>query len=357
MRKQDKYIFTGVTVAAVIVGLIDYFQQKEKLKRIGQKMTWENYNGLQAITKIAVSGIIGGFLGNEFYKREFKEDIKKEFSSDNFLKKILAEENVNNNPEKLRELKKVVKDVKSVLNDEFKKDLVNYPETIGSLVKRTAIVTTYDADIVLPIKKENQFGNLPNLSSTIHDKIKNRFTGIAEVKKSRKASSLIIQGNEGVHKIDIIYGRETNDYYRDRKLNLYVRPSFFWQKGKSFKTDINVQKNLVANKPKVREVIKLMKVYRDRNKLSIENPLIEQLVFEALSSYNFGKENSISENFEICLNYTSFRLSNRRILDYANSNNNFLNKLNESDKQTTVDLINSDLMKIKNKSHYFKEIF
>lgn len=357
MRKQDKYIFTGVAVAAGIVGLIDYFQQKEKLKRIGQKMTWENYNGLQALKKVTVFGIIGGIAGNEFYKWEFREESKKEFSSTNYLKKILAEENVNKNPEKLRELKQITKEVKTVLNEEFYHDLVNYPETIGSLEKRTAIGKTYDADIVLPIKKENQFGNLSNLSSSVHNKIANRFTGIAEVKKLRKASSLIFQGNEGTHKIDIIYGKEIGDYSSDRKLNLYVRPSFFWQKGKSFKTDINVQKSLLVNKPKVREVIRLMKTYRDRNNLSIENPLIEQLTFEALSAYNYGKEYSINENFEICLDYASFKLSNKRILDYANSNNNFLNKISESDKQATVDLINNDLMKIENNPHYFKEIF
>lgn len=357
MRKQDKYIFAGVALTAGVVGLIDYFQQKEKLKRSGQKMTWENYNGLQAFKKITVFGIVGGIAGNEFYKWEFREESKKDFSSNNYLKKILAEENINKNPEKLQELKLITKEVKTILNEEFYNDLVNYPETIGSLGKRTAIATRYDADIVLPIKKENQFGNLPNLSSTIHNKIENRFDGIAKVKKSRKASSLIFQGSEGIHKIDIIYGKETGNYSRDRKLNLYVRPSFFWQKGKSFKTDINVQKSLLINKPRVREVIKLMKIYRDNNILSIENPLIEQLAFEALSTYNYGKEYSLSENFETCLDYVSYKLSNKRVLDYANSNNNFLNKIDESSKQTAITLINNDLMKIENNPHYFKEIF
>ena len=98
MRKQDKYIFNGVAVAAGIVGLIDYFQQKEKLKRIVQKMTWGNYNGLQAFKKITVFGIVGGIVGNEVYKWEFGEESKKEFSSDNFLKNLVREENPNLNP-------------------------------------------------------------------------------------------------------------------------------------------------------------------------------------------------------------------------------------------------------------------
>lgn len=357
MRKQNRYIFTGVALTIGIVGLIDYFQQKEKLKRNGQKMNWGNYNGLQAFKKITVFGIVGGIVGNEFYKWEFDEESKKKFSSDNFLKKTLAEENVNTNPKKLQELKLITKEVKATLDEEFYNELVNYPETIGSLGKRTAIATTYDADIVLPIKKETQFRNLSNLSSTIHNKIENRFNGIAEVRKSRKASSLIFQGSEGTHKIDIIYGKETGNYSIDKKLNLYVRPSFFWQKGKSFKTDISVQKNLLINKPRVREVIKLLKVYRDRNNLALENTLIDQLSLGALSAYNYGKEFSISENFEICLDYMSFKLSNKRITDYANSNNNFLNKIDESDKQAAIDLVSSDLVKIESNPHYIKEIF
>src|SRR5690606_14720932 len=154
-----------------------------------------------------------------------------------------------------------------------------------------------------------------------------------------------------------IYGKETGNYSTDKKLNLYVRPSFFWQKGKSFKTDIRVQKSLLIKKPRVREAIKLLKIYRDRNNLSIENTLIDQLALEALSVYNYGEEFSISENFEICLDYISFKLCNKRITDYANSNNNFLNKIDESDKQAAIDLVSSDLVKIESNPHYIKEMF
>lgn len=203
-------------------------------------MTWENYNGHQALKKITVFGIVGGIAGNEFYKWEFREESKKEFSSDNFLRNLVREENPNLNPVKLQELKSITKEVKDKLYNEFSDQLVCYPETVGSLSKKIAITNTYDSDIVMPVKKDNHFGNMRNLSNEIHNTIEDLFEDNAEVIKRTRATSLLFQGNEGTHKIDIIYGREIGNYKEDKNLNLYIRRPFFWQKGKTFKTNIDI---------------------------------------------------------------------------------------------------------------------
>lgn len=357
MRKQDKYIFTGVAVAAGIVGLVDYFQQMKKLNRVGQKMTWENYNGFQALKKITVFGVVGGIVGNEVYKREFGEESKKGFSSDNFLKNLLSDENPNLNPEKLQKLKSITKEVKDKLYNEFSNQLVCYPESVGSLSKKIAITNTYDSDIVMPVKKNNHFGNMRNLSNQIHDKIEDLFEGEAEVIKRTKATSLIFQGNDGIHKVDVVYGKEIGNYKDDKNLNLYIRRPFYWQKGTTFKTNINIQKNQLRNKPKIRETIKILKSYRDKNSLPIENTLLEQLVLESLSIYNYGKEFTVTKNFEVSMNYIMERLSGTQILDYANSNNNLLNRIPITDRKIAIQQINNDLIKINSNPYYIKEIF
>lgn len=357
MRKQDKYILTSFLVTAGIVGIFDYFQQKERLKKNGQRMTWDNFNGFETVKKATAFGIAGGFIGNEIYKINFDEDAKKPFSSDAFLKNVLTRENVNSNPKKLQELKTITEEVKATLYDEFANQLVNYPESVGSLPKKIAIASTFDSDIVLPIKKENHFGNMPNLSSQVHSKIEDLFGEKATVKKRTRATSLTFQGSESTHKVDIIYGKEIGNYQKDQNLNLYVRPSFFWQKGRTFKTNIDIQKNLLINKPKVREVIKTLKAYRNRNKLALNNILIEQLSLEALSVNNFGTEFSISENLKKCMEHIAYKLQNNKILDYANSNHNLLSNIDYTDKQIVLNLISNDLSKIKSNSHYIKEIF
>lgn len=357
MRKQDKHIITGVIVGAGIISIIDYFQQKEMLKKNGQKMTWNNFNGFQTFKKAAVFGTIGGLVGNEIYKFNFLKESKKPFSSDIFLKDLLAEENPNSNSLKLQELKSITKEVKSKLYDEFEGQLVTYPESVGSLHKRTAIANTFDSDIVLSIKKENHFGNMSNLSNTMHNKIEDLFEGKAIVEKRTRATSLVFDGIEGTHKVDIVYGKETGNYTNDKNLNLYVRPAFFWEKGKTFKTNINIQKNLLVNKPKVREVIKALKSYRDRNSLDLSNLLIDQLSIEALANNNFGRDFSLTENLKRSMEYIICKLSNNKILDYANSNHNLLKNLDYTNKQFLIDYISNDLSKIKSNPYYIKEIF
>lgn len=357
MRKQDKYIYTGAFVAASITGLIDIYLQKEKLKINGQKLTWQNYDGLRTLKIMTFSGVAGGFVGNEVYNLEFQKEIKKPFSSDRFLKELINQENTNSDSNKLEELKSINTYVKETLNKELSHQLVNYPEDIGSLPKRTALASTYDSDIVLPIKKENQFGSLSKMSNGIHKIIEDKFGDEAEIIKLRRASSLIFKGNNGLHKIDVIYGREIDNYTTDKKLNLYVRPSSFWQEGTSFKTDINIQKNLLVNKPKVREAIKVLKKYRDKNNLALENVLIEHIALNALASCEYGKECSTTENFLRCMDYMSNKLLKTKILDLANSNNNLLNKIDYPSKQTALNFINNDLSKIKSNPHYVKEIF
>lgn len=357
MRKQDKYIFTGVAVTASIVGILDYFQQKERLEKNGQKMTWQNFNGIQTIKKMTLFGIAGGFAGNEIYKLNFQEESKKPFSSDAFLKGVLSEESANSNLAKLQELKSITKEVKATLYDEFAGQLVKYPESVGSLHKKTAIAGTFDSDIVLPIKKEHSFGNMSNLSGQVHNQIEDLFGGKAVVAKRTRATSLTFEGTEGTHKVDVVYGKEVGNYQEDQNLNLYVRPSSFWQKGKTFKTNIDIQKNLLVNKPKVREVIKTLKLYRDRNNLDLNNLIIEQLSHEALSVNNFGREFSITENLKQCMEHIAYKLSNNQILDYANSNHNLLNSIDYSSKQVVLSVITNDLTKIKSNPHYIKEIF
>jgi hypothetical protein len=357
MRKQDKHIFTGVLLGAGIVTIFDYFQQKESLKKNGQKMTWDNFNGFQTFKKAAAFGIVGGVIGNEIYKLNFQEESKKPFSSDAFLKGLLSEESANSNPAKLHELKSITKEVKATLYDEFAGQLVKYPESVGSLHKKTAIAGTFDSDIVLPIKKEHNFGNMSNLSGQVHSQIEDLFGGKAVVTKRTRATSLTFQGSEGTHKVDIVYGKEIGNYQKDQNLNLYARPSFFWQKGKTFKTNIDIQKNLLINRPKVREVIKVLKSYRDRNSLNLSNLLIEQLSHEALSFSNFGKDFSLTENLKECMEYIAYKLSNNRILDYANSNHNLLNNIDYSNKQFVLNSITNDLSKIRSNPHYIKEIF
>ena len=57
------------------------------------------------------------------------------------------------------------------------------------------------------------------------------------------------------------------------------------------------------------------------------------------------------------MNYIMERLSGTQILDYANSNNNLLNRIPITDRKIAIQQINNDLIKINSNPYYIKEIF
>lgn len=357
MRKQEKYIICGTLLLAAVTAIVDLWLQSEEQIKKGDRLTWETYNGLRALKVGTLGGITGGVIGNEIYNSEFRKKCMDSFSSDRFIRDVLKNENTKSNVYKHAEVKIIKSDVKNTLFHAFSDDLVAFPEDVGSLAKGTALESTYDIDIVLPIKRYNRFSSLSNMSTSIHNKIENLYRDKAVVTKKKKATNILFCNLSTPISVDVVYGRETGNYLNDRKLNLYTRPDYFWQSGKHFKTDIGIQKYLLVNKPKVREVIKAFKLYFKKNYIPVENVLIEQLVFEAMSHKNYGTNSSVTENFLNCMDYISQKMDNNVIRDYANSNNNLLQKINNFSRGAIIDLLNSDLEKIEVDSHYLREAF
>lgn len=357
MRRQDKYIIGTAIALAGLSALIDIWRQNEELKQKGRKLTWEKFNGLRTFKWSAFGGISGSIIGNEIHNSIYRKECSQSFSSDSFIKKMLKNENIKSNPLKRKVLKDIKDELKATLYNTFADDLVTFPEDVGSLKKATALSSTYDGDVVLAVGKDNSFGTLENLSSTMHERIDYLYSDKAIVTKTKKATNLLFDSCDMRVSIDVLYGREIGNYNEDKKLNLYSRPNFFWQSGKRFKTDIGIQKNILVNKPKVREVVKAFKLYFIKNGLAVENCLIDQLVLEALSHKNYGTNYSVTENLLNSMDYICQKLNCDVINDYANSNNNLLRKIGSDSKATIINLLSSDLKKIELNKHYIREAF
>lgn len=356
MRREDKYIFGTATLVGTAAFALDLWLQHEELKKKGSRLTWETYNGFRSLKWSAVGAVSGGIIGNALFKAKFQEECEESFSSDNYIKTLLRKESVKSNPAKYKAVKEMKDEVKATLYREFGEDLVTFPEDVGSLKKRTALGPDYDGDIVLSARK-NSFDTLSDMSATMHKKIEYLFNDMAIVTKKRKVSNILFHDLPEPVSIDILYGREIGNYKEDSMLNLYVRPDYFWQDGKNFKTNIETQKNILVNKPKAREVVKAFKLYFKKNGVVVENVLIDQLVLEAMSIKKYGTDYSVTENLLNCMHYISRKLNNTVIKDYANSNNNLLAKMDSNAKLAISDLLKSDLRRIELNHHYIREAF
>lgn len=356
MRRQDKYITKGAVWGAVIVSIADVLIQWYEHWDKGEKFTWDNYDGLRTLKNAAIGAAAGGGLGYLAYRFKISEESEIPFNSDEYLRKILEQEHLKTNPALLQRALAYKAELKQWLAENFNDKLIDAPQDTGSFYKRTAIVSSYDLDIILPFKRSS-YNSLELMFNDVFETIGKAFGSKAIVKKQSRAIGLTFyNGGDPIH-FDVVPGREINDYSVEKDLNLYVNPGSFWSKGSSFKTNVNVQKNITVNKPEARSVIKLLKIYRHRNNLILPTLIIEQCVVNALSSNEHGISSSVVENFLNSLDFVACKLQQRSFFDDANTNNNLNGKLSDFEKTQTVNQVRKDLRMIEDNPRHLAEIF
>lgn len=356
MRRRDRYILNAALVTGAAALGINIFRQWLRKKETGERLTWDNFDGKNALKTTALWMGIGGFGGYLLYEYKISEESKLPFNSDEHLKKILTEEHLKNNPRSFNAMLQHRKKVKQWLAETFGCKLVAFPQDTGSFAKRTAIASNYDLDIILPFKK-NSYRSLEEMYYNVYETVRKAYGGKATVTKQTKAIGITFEhGGEEIY-FDIVPGRETAKFKNDTNINLYVRPDWVWQRGSSFKTNFASQRYITVNKPEARQIIKLLKAYRDRNDFELPTVVIEQCVVSAMSENNFGVHASVTENLLNSMDHIAKRLNQVTLPDVANSNNNLNAKLNNGQKNYLINQLYNDIQRIEQNSRYIKEVF
>jgi hypothetical protein len=349
-------MLNGALIVGGLTAIIDFFMQRSEHQAAGKKLAWDSYDGFRAIRRTLLGGLGGAAVGYGVYVYNLKEEEKISFDSDDYLKKILSVEDLKNDPDLFRKAHQHREKVKDFLSNEFSDQLVCSPADTGSFKKRTAIASKFDLDLILPFRK-GAYGTLEEMYSDVFNRLGRKFEEVALVYRKTMVVGLRFGAGERPIHFDIVPGREINDYLTDKNLNLFVRPGSIWQRGSSFKTNTDVQRNLTVNQPEARKVIKLLKIYRDRNSLALPTLTLEQCVIEALSDNKFGTYTSETENLLNSMNHLASKLNQNRLIDLANTNNNLHDKLSDTERFGTADQLLSDISKIEENPRYIKEIF
>jgi hypothetical protein len=303
-----------------------------------------------------IGGAVGAGYGYLSYKAKLSEEVKHPFNSDEYLKKILSEENLKSDPALLKKYLSYKTDIKEWLSKKFASKLAGKPEDTGSFYKRTAIASNCDLDIVLPFKYSS-YCTLEEMYYDVFGMIEKHFGGKAVVRKQTKAIGLSFEHNGLPIHFDIVPGREVGNYNETKELNLYVRPDWAWQRGTSFKTNINLHKSITINKPEARRTIKLLKTYKERNGIKLPSILIDHCVVESLSDNEFGLHVSDTENLLNSMNFIAKKLQQKNYLDSANSNNNLNSKLDVTQRDFVSNLLYTDIKKVEQNPRYIIELF
>lgn len=356
MRRKQRYIRNAALLGGGLTAAMDILQQWSEHRDAGEKLTLQNYDLGRGLKKGIVGAAVGGGLGYLYYLYRVNEESMLPFDADEYLESILNAENLNNDPVLLARTLQCRDRTKDRLAAVFTDQLACFPENAGSLYKRTAILSSYDVDIILAFKK-NAYLTLENMYYDVYEKLRQAFAGEAIITKQTRSIGMSFEIEGATIHIDVVPGREINNYQKDKILNLYIKPGWFWQRGSSHKADILQQQKITCNQPEARKIIKLLKIYRNEYGPLIPTATIEQCVVDALSSNRYGIYSSISENLLNCMDWLAQRLKQVTFKDQANSNNNLHKKLSEFEKAIICTLLVNDIRKVEFDSRYLKEIF
>ena len=136
--------------------------------------------------------------------------------------------------------------------------------------------------------------------------------------------------------LDIVPGREVNDYEKDGNLNVYVNDTMgSIAKSTYIKTNIQKQIDNIRNNSSARESIKLLKVWKRRNNGQVKSMVIELICVKALEDYTETADKWTRLKHVVA--YIRDNIKTVTLIDPGNSNNILSDTLDDFQKENISD--------------------
>lgn len=254
------------------------------------------------------------------------------------LEKVLKSHNIENNEALMTAYRSKRDEVREDLKVKFGTVIFRLIHS-GSYKKRTAVNIKFDMDLVIPFKKEDADSLetiFKELARYFDIDYRKKDSSLLQVKKQKVAIGLTFLVDGHMLDLDIVPGREIDDYEKDGNLNLYVNETM-GTIGKSTYLKTNIQKQIdnIRNNSSTREIIKLLKVWKRRKSGQIKSFVIELITVKALSDYTGEEE--LWEKLKHTLAYIRDNIKTARLVDPGNSNNVVSDSLNGFEKTAISD--------------------
>ncbi len=237
------------------------------------------------------------------------------------------------------------------------------PFNSGSYAKHTAVNKKFDFDVVSPFKKD-AFETLEKMYEDVYSFLYEKYKHVATVRKQKVSIGLDFYPDADGHtvKIDVVPGRELNqDKYPDNTdLNLYVYDQFGkLEKGSErLKSNIRVQIDNVkrnADRDSVRQIIRLLKVWKIYNSKTPKSFFIELIVIKAFDRKDV--KGDLWEKLKIVMEFIRDEVKSVPLPDPGNSNNDVADTLTDYDKAVMSDDMKFMIQRIDEDSDSIKSYF
>lgn len=237
------------------------------------------------------------------------------------------------------------------------------PFNSGSYAKNTAVNKKFDFDFMVPFKRD-AFDTLEDMFMDVFDFLEEKYKTSAIVKKQKVSIGLEFFPDEigDIVKIDVVPGRELkkDQYPTDKNLNLYVYNQFgSFQKGSErIQSNIHAQVDKIrksADTQSLRQIIRLLKVWKLYNNKSIKSFFIELISIRAFEDKK--PEGDLWEILEVVLFFIKDNIETIALPDPGNTNNNVADSLLASDKSVISSDVKNMLEQIELNSDFIKSYF
>lgn len=253
-------------------------------------------------------------------------------------------------------------DVVSPLQEKYGSKLYS-PFNSGSYAKHTAVNKKFDFDVISPFKKD-AFATLEKMYDEVYDFLYEKYKSVATVRKQKVSIGLDFYPDADGHavKIDVVPGRELNQdkYPENADLNLFVYDQFGkLEKGSDrLKSNIKLQIDNVkenADRGSIRQIIRLLKVWKIYNGKTPKSFFIELIVIKAFDKKDV--KGDLWGKLKIVMEYIQDEVKTVSLPDPGNSNNDVADTLSDLDKTILSDDMKYMIQRIEDDSDTIKSYF
>lgn len=228
-------------------------------------------------------------------------------------------------------------EIVATLNEKYGCDLYD-PFNSGSYAKNTAVNKKFDFDLIAPFKRTS-FATLEKMYTGVYDFLYGIYKNVASVKKQKVSIGLEFfpDNDNDIVNIDVVPGRELNieQYLDDDKLNLYVHSQFGNINAGSDRLRSNVKAQIQnirgnADKASLREIIRLLKIWKIHLNKAYKSFFIELIVIKAFDKNEIT--GTIWQRLKKVLEFIRDNVETVSLPDPGNANNDVADTLTDSDK-------------------------
>ncbi len=213
----------------------------------------------------------------------------------------------------------------------------------GSYAKNTAVNRKFDFDLMAPFKRDS-FDTLEKMFNDVYDFLYEKYRNEATVRKQKVSIGIEFFTDEDndIVKVDIVPGRELNkdQYLQDDKLNLYVYSQFgsYIEGSERIQTNVKAQIENIRNnaeKGAIRQIIRLLKVWKIYNNKSVKSFFIEMITIKAFDRLDLNGD--LWNRLKGVMEFIRDEVKTISLPDPGNSTINVADSLSDLEKELLSD--------------------